>query len=185
MNETPKGLVLAAPKASAAASVSDVLAKLSASDKTSLYAALKAEMEPDPKDKNEPEEDGDDEAKGKDKKKMSGKPKEGDDGKPDAAASERARVATVFASEHSIGRERLAADMLATSASAEDIVGILAKQPKASGDDASSASAAAAILEALAKDNVDVGADGGASATEPNHGWAKIHDEVRARRDVR
>jgi hypothetical protein len=57
-------------------------------------------------------------------------------GDQSAAASERARVASVFASEHSQGRERMAADMLQTSMSADEITGLLAKAPKGSSADA-------------------------------------------------
>ncbi len=54
--------------------------------------------------------------------------------KPAVSAEQaQARVSTVFASEHSIGRERQAADMLQTRMSAAEITDLLSKQPKYAG----------------------------------------------------
>ena len=84
-------------------------------------------------------------------------------------ADERARVATVFASEHATGRERQAADMLGTSMSADEITGLLAKAPKG-------AAAADPMLAALAADkNPDLGAG---NADRPT---AKSADDIWAK----
>lgn len=95
--------------------------------------------------------------------------------KPDAAATERARVASVFASEHSQGRERQAADMLATSMSADEITGLLAKSPKVG------ASAGDKMLDRLATTpSPDLGAGGGGESSEANSGSA-VWDRIRGR----
>lgn len=49
---------------------------------------------------------------------------------PSATTSERKRTVAVFASEHSQGRERQAADMLGTRMTAHEIIGCLAKAPR-------------------------------------------------------
>lgn len=98
------------------------------------------------------------------------------DGETQLRASERARVATVFASEHSQGRERQAADMLQTSMSADEITGLLAKSPKGS------AAAADPMLAALARTpNPDLGASAATDTTNPNQAADSVWDKARAK----
>jgi len=87
-------------------------------------------------------------------------------------ADERARVKTVFASEHATGRERQAADMLQTSMSADEITGLLAKSPKGG-------AAADPMLAALASNkNPELGA--GAETKTAAQSADDIWDRARA-----
>lgn len=90
--------------------------------------------------------------------------------KTNTAASERARVTDVFASEHSVGRERMAAHMLAASMSATEITGLLAKLPRAAVRNV--------MLERLAADpNPRLGsgnADAPSAESRADRTWAKL-----------
>jgi len=182
MSDAPKGLVLAAPKASA--SLTDVLAKASAEDKKAAFASLKAEMEPDPADKKE---DGEGDENCKDKAKD--KAKEADAGAAAEASAdfkagqkaERDRVATVFASEHVKGNEARAAKLLTSSMSANEIVGFLADEPKQSADQGDSK----VMMEAITGKNANLGTtgnDGGQQqSVDHSAGWKKATAAVNAR----
>jgi hypothetical protein len=90
---------------------------------------------------------------------------------PDASASERARVSAVAQSEHTVGRERQALNMLGTSMSAEEITGLLATMPKGGGG------AADAMLERLtSQPNPELGAGDDTDTSRASAGdfWAKI-----------
>lgn len=93
----------------------------------------------------------------------------------DGRAEARARTAAVFASEHSTGRERQAADMLQTSMSADEITGLLAKSPKG-------AAAADPMLAALAntqnpKLGIGYGDDGRSGAADES--WDRVWAKAR------
>lgn len=89
---------------------------------------------------------------------------------PNATASERERTMTVFASEHSQGRERQAADMLGTRMTAPEIIGCLANAPRAA--------ARNFMLERMAADrNPDLGAgnaDAPNAADRADRTWARL-----------
>ncbi len=107
-----------------------------------------------------------------------------------AQAAERARMATVLASEHYSGREGLAANLLGTDMSAEQIVGALAAAPKAAAEPGADVDGEDRQLmrDQLANaGNPDLGGadsdpDAAAKAKANNHGWADIHAEIQASR---
>ncbi|MXP24819.1 hypothetical protein GRI39_02000 [Altererythrobacter indicus] len=97
-----------------------------------------------------------------------------------AITGERQRIAAVFASDDVKGREMAAAELLANSdMSADAIVGMLPKlTPSASADEGSE------MLQHMRENGqIDLGNEGGETQAEENHGWQKIHDEIRARRE--
>jgi hypothetical protein len=89
-----------------------------------------------------------------------------------SAAQAHARVATVFASEHSVGRERQAADMLGTSMSADEITGLLAKQPKDAGVAANNQMLAR--LTAQPNPRLGLGSDSDHSRVSADEFWTKV-----------
>lgn len=102
------------------------------------------------------------------------------------------RQNTVMASEHYKGREAQAAKMLGKQAmSADDIIDVLADSPKVEQTALTDEQQRAAAEEAGRKEmrdqigrqaNSNVDADASGKATEPNHGWDAIHNDIRARR---
>lgn len=108
----------------------------------------------------------------------------GDDAVATARAEERQRIADVFASEHVQGREMAAAELLAGSdMNADKITAMLPKlTPAASADDGKQ-------MLAQMRENADpdLGNEGEAdpaAAAADNHGWGKIHDEIRQERGL-
>ncbi len=159
MAYTPNGLRMAPPKTKADAltsgSVMASIAQMDESERSKLMAELKGEMEPDPED----EEDGTegDTDKCKDKKADPACAASASDDFKAGYAAANDRFAAVYASEHFAGREAKACAFLKTSMSAEEIVGLLAHEPKASADDGG----AAAIVNAITGANANVDAGGG------------------------
>lgn len=175
------------------------LGRLTSGAAPRLMAGDTAEPPSDVEDENEP----DDEVGGQKKKKED----EMDDidtnsenykagqaaALADATRKANERVGTVVASEHYVGREKLAANLLKSEMSAEAIVGALAEAPLASkaddGDGGNNADEADRQLmrEQLNRNNPDLGnedegeKDANAKAKADNHGWAKIHAEIDER----
>lgn len=151
MADTPNGLRMAPPKTKADAltsgSVMASIAQMDDSERSKLMAELKGEMEPDPEDEEDGTEGDADPACAA---------SASDDFKA-AYAAANDRFAAVYASEHFAGREAKACAFLKTSMSAEEIVGLLAHEPKASADDGG----AAAIVNAITGANANVDAGGG------------------------
>lgn len=118
------------------------------------------------------------------KPKKKGKPEncnedeDEDEGAPMAAD----RSTIVFASEHCKGRERLAADCIASfaKASGDEIVAFLAKQPMPDAD--ASGEGNQELADIIRHNSANLGAGGDAVAPEANHGWDDVHKEVREMR---
>ena len=110
------------------------LASMSDDDKKKLFADLKAEMEPDPADPDE-EKEGEEcsdkaKSKGKDKKKAGCEDAKAEDTFAAGYAAATERNKAVFASEHFKGREARACGYLNTTMAADEIIGLLATDPK-------------------------------------------------------
>lgn len=109
------------------------------------------------------------------------------------AANERFN--TVIASEHYAGREKLAAELLKSEMSADQITGALAaapvavkaEEPNGKADDADEKDRQL-MRDRLQGKNPDLGnddePDAEAKAKAENHGWDKIHAEVEERRKL-
>lgn len=179
--------------AASAVALADVTAEqlmsnLSDEQKTALAAQLTpkaddkpAGTQPDPAPDAGAKETGKDDKDGK--KKDGGDKPAADAADPSHAqfahgvAAERARMATVFASEHYEGREALANEMLTTSASAEEITRTLAKAEAGTGG-------GKAMLDAMNEQNPNLGTSGsgdggtGGGGKAADHGWGKAHGRV-------
>lgn len=102
------------------------------------------------------------------------------------------RMNAVFASEHYAGREATAAKLLGKEAmTAGDIIEVLADMPKVEQVALTEGQQRAAAEEAGRKEmreelgkqsNSNVDADADRNASDANHGWDKIHAEMRERR---
>lgn len=167
-----------------------------------LDASAPAAPEPDAEDELtdcEPEDEAEDEPEAGDgtKKKdseMTDTPKKPDTNPGNSAtaaeasadntasirAEERGRMAAVFAHDNVKGREAAAAALLAESdMSADKIIALLPSLTQAASDDGGK-DMLAAMREGA---SVDTGSDDGStSLAEENHGWGKIHEEIRATR---
>lgn len=171
--------------------------------KNGAYAGLRMAARaasPDPEqDPTEIEpEGGEEEASApKDRKQKDKKPMDtncNDDAVAQAVAAERTRTNTVLASEHYAGREKLAANLLSTGLSADEIVTALvaAEMPIAAAADPAKAEDAALteMREAIdqnANSALDANVSGGgegANGQANNFGWGEIHAEIQERRTV-
>lgn len=101
-----------------------------------------------------------------------------------ARADERNRFTAVMSSEHYKGREALAATLLANDKlSADDIVTALASANASTTESGADAEAGAVMLNAMkAFGNPDTADSGQGQQQEADHGWGKIHAEIRERR---
>jgi hypothetical protein len=175
------------------------LGRLTSGAAPRLMAGDPAEPPSDVEDENEP----DDEVGGQKKKKD----EEMDDidtnsenykagqaaAMSEATRKANERVSTVVASEHYVGREKLAANLLKSDMSAEAIVGALADAPVASKAGESDAGKndddddRQLMREQLRGNNPNLGnedegdKDAAAKAKADNYGWEKIHAEIDER----
>lgn len=96
-----------------------------------------------------------------------------------ASTAAHARTVAVLSSEQSHGRERLAADMLGTSMSATEIIGLLAKSPKA----AKTADRMLARIQADPAPKLGAGHEAGDGSRERADAfWARVRAANPARR---
>lgn len=104
-----------------------------------------------------------------------------DDGGASIRAEERARIATVFASEDVKGREQAAAHLLASSDMPAD--GIVSMLPKLNPSADDGKSQGQQMLDVMAEDrDADLGIDAGQPKPAANHGWGDIHADIREAR---
>lgn len=111
-------------------------------------------------------------------------------GRKAGVTSERARFAAVMASDHFVGREALAASLLASDLTSDQIVASLEKAPKpeAKGSADEDSEDRQLMRERLQGNNANLGTDdedqqcAEAKAKANNYGWAEIHEEIRAAR---
>lgn len=98
-----------------------------------------------------------------------------------AKAEATDRSAEVFASEHSQGRERMAADCLSAfpGASAAQIVGFLAKQPQGGASDDDAAQGREMLDEMKKRGNADLGNQADAGAPSARAKAASVWDRAR------
>ncbi|PZU59823.1 MAG: hypothetical protein DI547_04930 [Sphingobium sp.] len=169
------------------------------SARAAARAAAKPPAEPD--DETQPGDEPDDEEDEEMTDTVNTQSKDYQAGQKAAQDAERKRFATVTASEHYAGREKMAARLLNTDMSAEDIVATLADAPapnasaSPSKPDATTQAAAEEesdkklMRDKLQAKNPDLGDDDeqdeAAKAKANNHGWDKIHAEVDARRNAK
>lgn len=154
-------------------------------------AAAAAEMDPelDPNE-SEPDEDEDDASSADCTKKKDSTMTDTTKAVAEAVAAERTRTNAVLASDHYAGREKLAANLLSTPLSAEDITAALAAAPKIEastlvldGDDAARAELRNGLVAgqpAATSEADELAAE--VEAKAKNYGWDDIHAEVRADR---
>lgn len=167
-DKTNSGLRLAADKAPSADALAKGIAAMSADELLASMTdeqktALADSVAPEPK-AEEPKADADEKSKA--------------DGSGTDKPAADDRTAKVFASEHSVGKERLAGDLLTTSASADEIIGVLAKT------EASAADGDAAMADAIRHANSETGSGTDAEASDgnnDNYGWANIHAKTAKR----
>lgn len=167
-------------------STEDLLAQLSDDQKAGLAAALNpaANAGDKPKKASDDEDEDDMEPEG-DGKKPKSKKKDDEymDDKALAAKAATDRSLAVMASEHFAGREKLAATLLGSSMSADEIITALAAAPKGATPSADSetdadAKARADMRAKLAADQPgDLGGDDAPEAGAVTD-WADIHAEV-------
>jgi hypothetical protein len=160
-----------------AEALASAIAGMSADDlKASLTAEQLAALAPAPAPAASEEDAGDKPKKaGKGKKdKMEAEDGEYDDEEDEPMAQDRAAI--VYASEHSQGRERFAADCLASfpTATGAQIVAFLAKQGKPEAN-AQAPEGTAELAAAIRHNNANLGAGGGA---EPQADASAIWDKA-------
>ena len=161
-----------------AEALASAIAGMSADDlKASLTADQLAALASTPAPAASEEDAGDKpkKMKGKGKKdKMESEDAEYDDEEDEPMAQDRAAI--VYASEHSQGRERLAADCLASfpTATGAQIVAFLAKQGKPEAN-AQAPEGTAELAAAIRHNNANLGAGGGA---EPQADASAIWDKA-------
>lgn len=169
----------------------DLLAQMTDDQKAGLAAALNAAANAgDMPKKTGDYEDEDEMEDGK--KKPKSKDKKDDENMDDKASAAKAatdRSLAVMASEHFAGREKLAATLLASSMSADDICTALAAAPKGSSANTDAASeedkARADMRKELAANQPGLtGNDGDDLTAEANYGWADIHAEIAKDRQL-
>lgn len=178
-----KGSVLTLPEMSA----EELLAQMTDDQRTALAASLNpaANAGDMPKKASDDEDEDDMETEDDGTKKPKSKKKDDEymDDKAAAAKAATDRSLAVMASDHFAGREKLAATLLASSMSADEIITALAAAPKgpASGVDADDADDAKARADMRAKLSADQPGELGDDDT-PDAGaftdWASIHAEV-------
>ena len=171
-----------------------------AAHRQAMASAESTATSPNPEldpNKVEPDEDEDDDASPTNttKKKeptMTDTPNAVAEARAEACAAERTRTNTVLTSEHYAGREKLAANLLSTPLSAEDIAAALAAAPKIEpsalvfdGDDAARAELRQGLANsqpAATSEADEAAAEAQAKAT--NYGWDDVHAEVRESRGI-
>ena len=163
----------------------ELLAEMSDDQKTALAASLnpaanagdKPKKASDDEDEDEMEPEGDD-----NKPKPKKKDDEYMDDKASAAKAATDRSLAVMASEHFAGREKLAATLLGSSMSADEIITALAAAPKPSVGANADDEDAKARADMRAKLAADQPGDLGGADDAPESGavtdWADIHAEV-------
>lgn len=171
--------------------IDELLAQISDDQKAGLAAALNAAANAgDMPKKTGDYEDEDEMEDGK--KKPKSKDKKDDENMDDRASAAKAatdRSLAVMASEHFAGREKLAATLLGSSMSSDEIITALAAAPKGTSADADPDSdedkARANLRKELAANQPGLtGNDGDDLTAEANYGWADIHAEIAKDRQL-
>lgn len=193
MTEASTGLRKAlARKASVSQlTIDELLAQISDDQKAGLAAALNAAANAgDMPKKTGDYEDEDEMEDGK--KKPKSKDKKDDENMDDRASAAKAatdRSLAVMASEHFAGREKLAATLLGSSMSSDEIITALAAAPKGTSADADPDSdedkARANLRKELAANQPGLtGSNDDDLTAEANYGWADIHAEIAKDRQL-
>jgi hypothetical protein len=181
-----KGSVLTLPEMS----TEELLAQMTDDQKTALAASLNPAAAGDMPKKTGDYEDEDEMEDGN--KKPKSKDKKDDENMDDKASAAKAatdRSLAVMASEHFAGREKLAATLLGSSMSSDEIITALAAAPKGTSADADPDSdedkARANLRKELAANQPGLtGNDGDDLTAEANYGWADIHAEIAKDRQL-